>query len=318
MDAVLLCQRPGDLRCECGTARRPRDGIRRALCSALMSAEPEQVAVALVAGAMLRAELFDPSGGDGPFPGVLILHESFGLNGDIRRIARRFADASYVAIARDLYSHGARLVCLTRVIVDMLRGGVSREIADILAVREALAERPEVNPEQIGVYGLSFGSFAATVVGGAEPRYRAVAAQLTLFEPGFHHIFEEASPTFKQRFMYMSGYTDEAAFEPFRKTLTWEGYAEKIRAPYLCVAGECDELSPMEYTEKVMKTVGGPKRLVVYAEARHALGAAASATLGPNAWILSADWMLAALSGKTFPSERWFVDPTGRITKTAL
>ena len=29
-------------------------------------------------------------------------------------------------------------------------------------------------------------------------------------EPGFHTIFEEASPTFKMRFMYMSGITDEA------------------------------------------------------------------------------------------------------------
>ena len=139
-----------------------------------MSAEPEQVAVALVDGAMLRAELFGPSGGDGPFPGVLILHESFGLNGDIRRIARRFADASYVAIAPDLYSHGARLVCLTRVIVDMLRGGVSREIADILAVREALAERPEVNPEQIAIAGFCQGGGFA-LIAGTYPGFRAAA-----------------------------------------------------------------------------------------------------------------------------------------------
>lgn len=181
-----------------------------------------------------------------------------------------------------------------------------------------LVKRPEVNPEQIGLYGLSFGSFGVTVVGGSEPRYRAVAAQLTCLEPGFHCLTEEASPTFKQRLMYMSGYTDEAAFDNFRKTLTWEGYADKIRAPYLCIAGECDELCPMEYTEKVMKTVAGPKQLVVYAEARHALGAAPSASLGPNAWVLAADWMKATLTGKTFPNERWFIDPTGRVNKSAL
>ena len=181
-----------------------------------------------------------------------------------------------------------------------------------------LAKRPEVDPERVGVYGLSFGSLGAIVVGGSEPRYRAVASQLTCLEPGFHCLLDEASPTFKQRFMYMSGYTDEAAFEPFRKTLTWEGYADKIRVPYLCIAGECDELSPMEYAEKVMKTVGGPKRLVVYAEARHALGAAPSATLGPNAWVYAADWMQSTLSGKTFPNERWFIDPTGGIHKVVL
>jgi carboxymethylenebutenolidase len=139
-----------------------------------MSAQPEQVAVALVDGAALRAELFIPSGGSGPFPGVLVLHESFGLNGDIRRIAGRFADAGYVAIAPDLYSHGARLICLTRVIVDMLRGGVSREIADILAVRDALAARPEVEPERIAIAGFCQGGGFA-LIAGTHPGFRAAA-----------------------------------------------------------------------------------------------------------------------------------------------
>jgi hypothetical protein len=31
-----------------------------------------------------------------------------------------------------------------------------------------------------------------------------------------------------------------------------------------------------------------------------------------------ADWMADALDGKTFPSERWYVDATGRIAKTPL
>jgi hypothetical protein len=31
-----------------------------------------------------------------------------------------------------------------------------------------------------------------------------------------------------------------------------------------------------------------------------------------------ADWMAATLRGKTFPSEKWYVEATGRIVKTAL
>lgn len=139
-----------------------------------MSVEPEPVAVSLVDGATLRAELFAPFTGEGPFPGVLVLHESFGLNGDIRRIARQFADAGYVAIAPDLYSHGTRLICLTRVIVDMLRGGVSREIADILAVREALADRRDVDPERIAIAGFCQGGGFA-LVAGTHPGFRAAA-----------------------------------------------------------------------------------------------------------------------------------------------
>jgi len=118
--------------------------------------------------------------------------------------------------------------------------------------------------------------------------------------------------------MYMSGITEEVKFEELRRTMTWEGHAEKIRAPYLCVAGEHDELSPLVHTEHLMKALGGPKRLVVYQDSRHSVGAVPAANLGPFPPILMADWMHATLSGTAFPSERWFVEATGRIVKTPL
>src|ERR1700732_4717560 len=116
-----------------------------------MSPAGERVTVPS-SGASLTAELFMPAGA-GPHPGVVVLHESFGLNDDIRRIAARFAEAGYAALAPDLYSHGTRIVCLSRVIVDMLSGGVAREIADIHAAREALAARAEADGERIAVAG---------------------------------------------------------------------------------------------------------------------------------------------------------------------
>ncbi len=106
-----------------------------------------------------------------------------------------------------------------------------------------LTARAEVDPDRIGLSGNSFGSFFGTIAAAHEPRVRAVAVSAVCHEPGFHTIFEEASPTFKMRFMYMSGITDEARFDELRKSMTWEGHAERIRAPYLCVAGEFDELS---------------------------------------------------------------------------
>ena len=118
------------------------------------------------------------------------------------------------------------------------------------AIMDWIAARPEIDPRRIGIIGSSFGSFFSTIVCANEPRFRACAVSATCLEPGCHTIFEEASPTFKQRFMWMSGYSDEDAFDPFRGTLTWEGHAEKIRVPYLCVAGEADELCPLEHSER--------------------------------------------------------------------
>ena len=186
------------------------------------------------------------------------------------------------------------------------------------AIMDWLAARPEVDPARIGIAGVSFGSLFSTIAAGAEPRFHACAVSHTNFEPGCHTIFEEASPTFKQRFMYMAGISDEAAFDEFRKTLTWQGSAEKIRAPYLCLAGEADELSPMVYTERLMAALPGPKRLVVYQDSRHAVGGVPATNLGPYPPTLMADWMAARLAGTRFPSERWYVDASGRVTKTPL
>ena len=181
-----------------------------------------------------------------------------------------------------------------------------------------LTARPEIDPERIGLSGNSFGSFFGTLAAAHEPRLRAISVSAVCHEPGFHTIFEEASPTFKMRFMYMSGITDEAAFDEFRKGMTWEGHAERIRAPYLCVTGEFDELSPLEHTERLLKALQGPKRLVIYQDSRHSVGNVPAANLGPFPPVLMADWMAATLNGKPFPSEKWYVEASGRIVKTPL
>ena len=186
------------------------------------------------------------------------------------------------------------------------------------AVVDWLLRRPEVDGQKIGVVGTSFGSLFGTLLTANEPRIAATAVMSTCLEPGCKTIFEEASPTFKKRFMWMSNYTDESKFDEFAKTLTWEGHAEKIRKPYLVVAGEADELSPLKHTERMILAMTGPRQMVVYADSRHSVGNVPATHFGPFPPTLVADWLVARLNGKPFKSERWFVAPTGQITATAL
>jgi dipeptidyl aminopeptidase/acylaminoacyl peptidase len=186
------------------------------------------------------------------------------------------------------------------------------------ALVDWLLRRPEIDAQKIGVTGTSFGSFFGTILTANEPRIAATAVISTCLEPGCHTIFEEASPTFKKRFMWMSNYTDESKFDGFVKTLTWEGHVEKIRAPYLVVAGEADELSPLEHTERMIRAMSGPRQLVIYADSRHSVGNVPAANLGPFPPALVADWLVARLNGKPLKSERWLVESTGRIVKAAL
>lgn len=186
------------------------------------------------------------------------------------------------------------------------------------AIVDWLCSRPEVDPDRIGVTGRSFGSLFGTIVAGNEPRIRACAVMSTCLEPGCHTIFEEASPTFKKRFMWMSDYADEAEFDAFVRSLTWEGHAEKIEGPFLCVAGECEELSPVVYAEQMISRMTAPRQLVIYQESRHSVGNVASCNLGPFPAALVADWMVARLEEKPFGNERWFVESSGNVVKTQL
>ena len=181
-----------------------------------------------------------------------------------------------------------------------------------------LSARGEIDPARIAITGNSFGSLFATVAAGAEPRLTAVAVTSTCLEPGCHTIFEEASPTFKMRFMYMSGIVDEAEFDRFRQSITWEGYAEKITAPYLCLAGEADELSPLSHAERMFKAMQAPRNLVVYQDSRHSVGGVPAANLGPAPAVLVADFIAARFAGRPLANERWYVDATGRVTRTPL
>lgn len=186
------------------------------------------------------------------------------------------------------------------------------------AIMDWLSRRAELDIARVGVSGNSFGSFFSTIMVANEPRFKACAVTSPNLEPGCHTIFEEASPTFKQRFMYMAQISDEKRFDTFRQTLSWKGHAEKVRMPYLCVGGESDELCPLHFVEEMIGAMKAPRQLVIYQDSRHAIGGVPAATLGPYLPTLVADWMVARLAGKPFKSERWFIDATGRVTASPL
>jgi carboxymethylenebutenolidase len=88
---------------------------------------------------------------------VIVLHEAFGLNDDIREKAQRFADLGYVALAPDLFStRGPMPLCMVRTFRG-IRNGDGPVIDDLEACREWLAARPEVDPARIGVAGFCMG-----------------------------------------------------------------------------------------------------------------------------------------------------------------
>ena len=181
-----------------------------------------------------------------------------------------------------------------------------------------LVKRPEIDAGKIGMTGVSYGSFFTVIMMAADARYKACAVTGTCYEPGGETIFNRASPTFKKRFMFMSGITDEREFDEFRKTIDWNGYAQKVKGAYLVACGEYDQLCPLEYTDAFVKALGGPKQLLVYEGGNHSIALTTATERGPEPRAYQAEWMAARLEGKPFASERWFVEASGRVVKQPI
>jgi len=114
--------------------------------------------------------------GDGPFPGVVIIHEIYGLNENIKDITRRFAQEGYGALAVDLFAGRNRMVCMFRFMGGMLLNSLHHGgIRDLKAALSFLAEQPGVDRNRLGAVGYCMGGGFAIAWACTDNRLKAIA-----------------------------------------------------------------------------------------------------------------------------------------------
>ena len=173
-----------------------------------------------------------------------------------------------------------------------------------------LVNRPEIDPDRLGVMASSMGSYWAPRVVAGEKRFKACAVSGVCMEPGQYAIFNMSSPTFKLNYMYMAGYDDEAAFDEFCRSLSLRGVTANITCPYMVAAGEDDEHCDMKFVYELMGEIPAPKLLYVFAGERHSIR-------NPKARPLVVNWLIDTLLGKPFKSEIVRIDTDGSEERRA-
>lgn len=164
------------------------------------------------------------------------------------------------------------------------------------AAIDFLCERPEVDADKIAVSGFSMGSYWGMRLAARDKRVKAVATAAACYGPKTA-IFEQASPRFKQVFMYMAGIHDEEEFDEFASQMVLDDVADKVECPALQVTGEYDPLAPLETVLPIYEKVPTPKELWVIENDFH------NPRNRPNFGGIDffgylADWINDALAGK--------------------
>lgn len=112
----------------------------------------------------LPAYLAVPPTGAGPWPGVVVIQEVFGLNDDIREHADRLAAAGYLAVAPDLYAPRRAARCLLATF-RALMAGAGDPFDRIELARQWVLGRDDCSG-RVGVIGFCLGGGFALLTAG--------------------------------------------------------------------------------------------------------------------------------------------------------
>ena len=114
--------------------------------------------------------------GEGPFPAVVVIHEIFGLNDNIKDIARRFASEGYVALAVDLFAGRNRAICMFRFMGQLMLNPLKNEsIQNLKDALTFLTEQAGVDAERMGAIGFCMGGGFSIAWACNDNRLKAIA-----------------------------------------------------------------------------------------------------------------------------------------------
>ena len=173
--------------------------------------------------------------GKGPFPGLIVIQEWWGLDQQTKNIADRFAAADFLSFAPDLY-HGeiARLGDEEKAsaLKDKYAPGAPEELAKVF---DALKSHPDCTGK-VGSVGFCFGGRMSLALGLIRP----VDAVCTFYGGGMQHLFDRL---------------------------------DELKSPVLGLYGDQDRSVPpgtVKQFDELLDKIGVEHEIVVYPNAGHA------------------------------------------------
>jgi dienelactone hydrolase len=177
-----------------------------------------------VEGVTLKGYLAKPEGG-GKHPGVLVVHEWWGLNDYAKMRARMVAELGYVALAVDMYGDGRTTT--DPKVAGELSGSIGKNpalgAARFKAGMDYLMSDPAVDTKKIAAIGYCFGGTTVLTMARMGLDLRGVVS----FHGGLAPVGEPAGKNVKAKILVCHGgadpFTPPAQFDAFLKEMADSG-----------------------------------------------------------------------------------------------
>lgn len=165
------------------------------------------------------------------------------------------------------------------------------------AILTAVSALPGIDPERIGIWGVSLGGYyAPRIAASGDPRVKATIALCGPYR--FGDCWDQLPDLTRAAFQVRSRSASAAEARERAGELSLAGLAGKIRAPLLIVAGRKDRLIPPADAERLAAEAGDVAELLMLEEGNHGC-----ANLPYLHRQYSADWMARQL-GPARPGTR--------------
>lgn len=171
-------------------------------------------------------------------PGVVVVHDAWGVGENVKMRARMLAEFGYVALVADLYGEGnaPRGVDEARAKLDFFKSNVDVLRGRIIGAVESLAMQPDVDNARLGAIGYCFGGTTVLELARAGADCAAVVS--------FHGLLTTSKPA----------------------------PAGTIKAKLLVCTGAEDPMVPIEDVaafQQEMRTAAADSQTIIYSGAQH-------------------------------------------------
>ena len=233
-------------------------------------------------GSRLAGVLRQPPG-DGPHPVMIMLSGLDSAKEELRSTEELFLARGIATFSVDGPGQGEAEYDLA------IRGDWEVPGAAII---DCLVTEPGLDPDRIGVWGVSLGGYYAPRVASGDDRVRACVALAGPYNFADH--WDNRPLLTREAFRVRSKSPDLEAARDVAGQLSMAGRAGLIRCPLLAVMGKLDRLIPWQDAARLVEEAGGPAELLLLEQGNHGC-----ANLSPFHRYQTADWAAEQLGART-------------------